>query len=122
MLFLATDFVRCVIGGTEINNIPVVLPNLVSLIVNIIKVVVPIILIIFGMIDLGKAVAAGKEDDIKKGQSTFVKRLIAAVTVFLVVSIVQLVFSVLSANTGDTGITDCVSCFINGSDSASCKK
>lgn len=112
------DVVAC--GGVNgIKDIPVVLPNLVALVVNAIKIVVPILLIIFGMLDLGKAVAAGKEDDIKKGQATFMKRAIAAITVFLIVAIVQLIFSLLVAQTGDNNISGCISCFINGA--SSCK-
>ena len=117
-MYFLVDVVSC--GGVNgIKDIPAVLPNLVSLVVNIIKIVIPILLIIFGMIDLGKAVAAGKEDDIKKGQSVFMKRAIAAVTVFLVVAIVQLIFSLLVAQTGDSGISGCISCFVNGA--SSCK-
>lgn len=103
-------------------DIPDVLPNLISLVINGIKIVVPIMLIIFGMLDLGKAVAAGKEDDIKKGQTTFMKRAIAAITVFLIVAIVQLIFSLLAQQTGnssDKNITGCISCFVNGA--SSCK-
>ena len=37
-------------------------PYLVSTAILIIKIVVPILLIIFGMLDLGKAVVASKED------------------------------------------------------------
>ena len=53
-------------------------PYLVSTAITIIKIAVPILLIIFGMLDLGKAVIASKEDEIKKGQQTFIKRAITA--------------------------------------------
>lgn len=42
------------------------IPQIVSLLINLIKVGVPVLLIIFGMLDLGKAVVAQKEDEIKK--------------------------------------------------------
>ena len=58
--------------------------SIVKFILNIIQWVVPIILIILGTIDLVKAVTAGKEDDIKKGQKTLIKRAIAAVIIFLI--------------------------------------
>ena len=111
-MFILNAVISC--GG--ISDIPVVLPNLVSLVINIIKVAVPIILIIFGMLDLGKAVTGGKEDDIKKGQTILVKRIIAAISVFLVISIVQLVFSLLATASGDTenNVSACISCFTNG--------
>lgn len=86
-------------------------PYLVSTIITIIKIVVPIILIIFGMLDLAKAVTASKEDEIKKGQQTFIKRLIAAVIVFFVVQVVQIVVSFASDD--DETIMDCFNCFVN---------
>ena len=41
------------------------IPQIVSLLINLIKVGVPVLLIIFGMLDLGKAVMAGEEKEIK---------------------------------------------------------
>jgi hypothetical protein len=87
-------------------------PYIVSTIILLIKIVVPILLIIFGMLDLGKAVMASKEDEIKKGQQTFIKRLIAAVLVFFVISIVQIV--VRFASNGENAITNCFNCFVHG--------
>lgn len=88
-------------------------PYIVSTIITIIKIAVPILLIIFGMLDLGKAVVAAKEDEIKKGQQTFIKRAIAAVIVFFVIQIVQIVVRFVSGN--DQNIAGCFNCFINGS-------
>lgn len=95
-------------------------PYLVSTIVTIIKIAVPILLIIFGMLDLGKAVVAAKEDEIKKGQQTFIKRAIAAVIVFFVIQVVQIIVRFVSGN--DQNISGCFNCFINGnSDTGSCE-
>ena len=87
-------------------------PYVVHTIILIIKIAVPVLLIIFGMIDLGKAVIAQKEEEIKKGQQTFLKRAIAAVIVFFVIQIVQLIVRFVSNN--DTSISNCFNCFING--------
>ena len=65
--------------------------NLVGLVVNIIKIGVPIVLIIFGMIDLTKAVIANKEDEVKKATKLLGKRFLYAVGVFATVWIVTLV-------------------------------
>ena len=89
------------------------IPEMVHLIVTILQIAVPIILIIFGMLDLGKAVMAQKEDEIKKAQGTFVKRLIAAALVFFVVMIVQVVTKLVAGDEGEN-IWDCVNCFIGG--------
>lgn len=88
-------------------NIPVMCENLMPIIrlvrdglIPLIQIGVPIILIILGTIDLGKAVIASKEDEIKNAQKMLVKRAIFAVAIFFVVTIVSLVFS-LFASTGD---------------------
>lgn len=112
--------VTCGSSGLVMNEI---IPNLTSTLVNLIKIGVPLLLIFFGMLDLGKAVMAQKEDEIKKGQQTFIKRLIAAAIVFLVVFIVQIVINLLVPKNSDATsqtnntILNCIDCFINGSGS-----
>ena len=64
-------------------------------IIMLIKIAVPIVLVVFGMIDLGKGVVASKEDEIKKGQNSFIKRLIAGAVVFFMVAITQLVIGII---------------------------
>jgi len=64
-------------------------------IIPLIQIGIPIILIILGMLDLGKAVVASKEDEIKNAQKMLIKRAIYAVAIFFVVLIVQLVFGLL---------------------------
>lgn len=96
------------------------IPRIISLIITLIKIVVPVLLIVFGMLDLGKAVMANKEDEIKKGQQTFVKRLIAAVLVFLSIFLSQLVIGLVAPRADETqegkNIWSCVDCLINNDD------
>lgn len=87
-------------------------PYLVSTVILLIKIAVPILLIIFGMLDLGKAVVASKEDEIKKGQGLFIKRAISAIVVFFVIQIVQIIVRFVSGN--DASVANCFNCFING--------
>lgn len=70
--------------------------RLVKSVIKLIQFGIPILLILFGMIDLGKAVMSSKEDEMKKAQSTLIKRVIYAVAVFLVVTIVNLVMNVVT--------------------------
>ena len=116
---LLTVYVKC---GTMIPKMATIIPELTSTIVDLLKIGVPVLLIIFGMLDLGKAVIAQKEDEIKKSQGLFVKRLISAAIVFLVFVVVELVFNLIAKNTeGETeakNIWDCVDCFINGPSTA----
>ena len=90
------------------------IPNIVSTIVTVIKIAVPVLLVIFGMLDLVKGVTAGKEDEMKKGQQLFVKRLISGALVFLVFTIVQFLISFFADSNDKNNIMDCARCFING--------
>lgn len=70
----------------------------VRFLLDIVQWVVPIVLIGFGTVDLVKAVIAGKEDDIKKNQQVLIKRLIAALLVFLVPLIVSVIMGWLGSD------------------------
>lgn len=70
--------------------------NLVGILVNVIMIGVPILLIIFGMVDLGKAVIASKEDEVKKATKLLGKRFLYAVGVFALVWIVTFVLETVS--------------------------
>lgn len=106
------------------SGIPTGIGNIIHLIVVAIQVVVPILLIIWGMIDFAKAIIGQDEDKIKAGQKLFMKRLIAAVIVFLVVTIVQLLINVAAgiaegdgANTDVNSIWTCAKSLISGQQS-----
>ena len=118
MLYFLTE---CSIGTATKITIPDALVNIIGAVVNIIKIGVPIILIILGMIDMGKAVASQKEDEIKKGQKTLISRVIAAAIVFFVVAIVQLMLSIVSSATSDTDVWSCV-CQLLGNSADNCSK
>lgn len=87
--------------------------TITSTVILIIQIAVPVILVIFGMMDLMKGIMAQKEDEIKKGQQTFLKRLLAAAIVFFVVAIVKLVFTFV-ADDKSGNMLNCANCFING--------
>ena len=92
MKFLAVDFCE--------NLLPLI--RLVKNgIIPIIQIGIPIILIILGMLDLGKAVMASKEDEIKSAQKLLIKRAIYAVAIFFVVLIVQVVFGLIATAGGE---------------------
>ena len=95
------------IGGT---GFPSKIAYIIALAVKIIQIGVPILLIIWGMMDLGKAVMAQKEDEIKKGQQTFIKRLLAAAIVFFVVVIVKLIVGLVADDSAS--ITGCIDSII----------
>ena len=89
------------------------IPEISSWIINIIFVAVPVILTIVGMIDFVKGIASQKEDEIKKGQQVFIKRIITAVIIFFIVALVKLIVSLISNSTEKSGIISCIDCFIS---------
>lgn len=111
------DILSCTINGLTWTDANLLIPKITNLVVTLIKIAIPIILIIFGMIDLAKAVMSNDEKEMKGAQTKLIKRVIYAVLVFLVVSIVQLVFSVLAGNeASDDNVTGCIACFTSGTE------
>lgn len=66
---------------------------------SIIQIGVPILLIIMGTIDLAKAVMSSDDQEIKKATGKFVKRVIYAIALFFVVTIVTLIMNLVADNT-----------------------
>ena len=70
-------------------------------IIPIFQVIIPIALILYGTIDLGRAVIASDEKEIKEAQGRLIKRFIYAAIVFLIVTLVNLVMQVVATGTKD---------------------
>lgn len=115
---LADDITCTFISGVKIDT---KIADTVHAIILVIQIVVPILLVVFGSIDFIKAVVAQKDDEIKKGQQTFIKRLIAGVIVFFIFAIVKLLVS-FAAGDDSSDILNCADCFLNGSSSEGCVK
>ena len=111
---LAYDVSTYSCGSEYLTGIPARIPKLGKFIMNFLQILIPIVLIIYGSLDLVKAVYASKEDEIKKGQQTFVKRLVSSIIIFFVFAIVKLVISVVSTNSSP--IMECVDCILRNSD------
>ena len=69
-------------------------------VIPLLQIVIIVALIILLIMDFGKAVMAGKEDEIKSAQKLAIKRVIYAVIVFLVPWLVNVAFGLLD-NTGN---------------------
>lgn len=67
-----------------------------------------------GMLDLFKGMTGQKEEEIKKGQQMFIKRLIGAALVFFVFIIVQFIIGIVADDKERTNIMTCAKCFLNG--------
>lgn len=84
-------------------GIPQTIGDLIHYLYLGIKIVVPILLVIFAMLDLGRAITAKKEEDIKKYQGSCVKRIITGLLVFLVIVVVEFVLGFVEPETGTSG-------------------
>ncbi len=98
-------------GNGTMTDIPSLLPKVISIAYTVIQIAVPVVLVIMGSLDLFKGITAQKEDEIKKGQQMFVKRLLAAAVVFFAFAITKFLISVVADGTG-TNILECAECFI----------
>lgn len=71
------------------------------------RIIVPILVIIFGILDFAKAVIAGKEDDMKKAQKTFIKRLVIGVAFFFIPVFVDIIMGLADIVWEGLGYTSC---------------
>ena len=98
-------------GDGLVSKIPSIIPQVVSIAYTIIQIAVPVVLVVIGTLDLFKGITAQKEDEIKKGQQMFIKRLISAAIVFFVFAIVKIIIS-FAADDPNGKIMQCTECFI----------
>ena len=75
--------------------------------VNIVKIAIPIILIVLGTLDFGKAILSSDENEMKKAQGTFIKRLIIAVAIFLIPSLLGVILDIANNIWGNIDTTLC---------------
>ncbi len=113
--FLEKSYVSC--GGSGslalIKHIPAIIPRISNSLYNIAMVIVPVIMILFGMIDLIKGIISQKEDEMRKGRSSLVKRLIMGTITFLVVLLVKMLINLVGGRGNSMRIVACVDCFVN---------
>lgn len=116
----------CTISCGNVKGIPENLPVFVRRLVNIVKILIPIILIIMGIVDFLKAMTSGDEKSMSETPRKFVRRIIVAVVIFLIVTVIQFVIRLVSNASLESdsdknpagGIAECISCFV--SDKKSC--
>ena len=71
--------------------------QIVGYIFMVFKIVIPILLIVYGMIDLGKAVVASKDDEIKEATKSLAFRAVAAIFIFFLPTIVGMVMGLIGS-------------------------
>ncbi len=87
----------------------------------VVKIIIPIVLIVYGTIDIAKAVIDAK-DGLQKNLIQFAKRSIAAILIFMAPGLINGIFNLVidgyqaSTNTsGKNGYKDCFTCLFNPS-------
>ena len=82
--------------------------------VMVLKIVIPAILIILGIVALGKAVIAADDKEIKTAVNSLIKKFIAAVIIFFIPSIISGLFSVVAGfSSVKPDYEVCVKCISN---------
>lgn len=109
-----SSYGKCVsCGNGSLKDIPAALPQFIRNIVLTLQLLTPIVLIGLGIYDFIKAVISSDEKIMKESQNRFIKRIIAAILIFMVVAIVKFVFALIP---GESTL-GCIPCFISDSDS-----
>ncbi len=81
------------------------------------KIIIPLIIIILGVIDLGKAVVAQKDDEIKKATTSIVKRIIIGIVIFFIPTLIYMFFGLVgignnAQDRNDQGFKECYECLL----------
>lgn len=95
------------------NYIPAPIAPITRVIVLLLQLVLPIVLIVMGSLDLLKAVSSSNQDNIKKSQSKFFKRLVSGVIFFFVFTLVKFIVGIAADANENKNIMKCVSCLID---------
>ena len=87
---------------------------IVGIVVNVVRILIPIILIVLGMIDMGKATISNEEKAMNKAAAALMKKAIAGVVMFIIPTVISTIFNLLLSielTSGDTNI--CMQCLTN---------
>lgn len=87
----------------------------VGMFLLVFKIVIPILLIIFGMIDLGKAVISSDDKAVSKAAKSLLNRVIAGVVIFFVPTLVSVILNLVGSFKKDVKdqYNICASCISN---------
>lgn len=106
--------------------------QLVGWVLLVFKIAIPLLIVALGAFDFGKAVTAGKDEEIKKSAKTLMYRAIAGIIIFFVPTIVLWLFGLISgynneiANAGQSNgefsinYDNCKGCLLHPGNSGEC--
>lgn len=85
------------------------------------KIIIPLLIIILGMVDLGKAVVAQKDDEIKKATSSIIKRIVIGIVIFFIPTLIYMFFGLVGVNNDDKSVEKCYKCLLKPFKTTDCK-
>lgn len=80
---------------------------MIDSVLQYVRVIVPMLIIVLGVIDLSKAVISSKEDEMRKTQKTFIKRILLGLVVFFVPLIVNVIMDLADIVWETSGYSGC---------------
>lgn len=86
------------IGATDACGGLLPIVRVIVSLIKILMIAIPILLILMGTIDLGKAVIASDDKEIKAAQSLLIKRLIYAAVIFFVPMLVGVIMNLVASS------------------------
>ena len=93
--------------------------RLIGWVLTFFKIAIPLIIIVIGLVDLGKAAVSSKPEEIKKSVGSLVWRIIGGVAIFFVPMLVLAIFRLVSGyNEAESSVSDwnvCYDCIITPS-------
>ncbi len=90
-------------------------------IIAIFKIVVPVILIVIGVIALGKALVSNDDKEIKTAFNSLLKKVIIGVVIFFIPTLVSAIIGLVDSDMkNDSSV--CIKCITNPKDNAGCPK
>lgn len=107
------EYVKCGYGTDASTGIPAFIPYATSLIVTLLQILIPIILIVTGMIEMTKATSSGNPDNVAKGKTKLIKKFIAALFAFLMISFTTNIIKLVANKTERGTFVACMSCYLN---------
>ena len=86
---------------------------LIKGVLSLIQFAIPILLILLGTIDLGKAVISSDDKEVKASQSRLIKRVIYAVAIFFVATLVFAIMNIVASSGTDGNPNSWKACWKN---------
>ena len=80
---------------------------MIDSVLQYVRVIVPMLIIVLGVIDLSKAVISSKEDEMRKAQATFIKRILLGIVIFFVPLIVNVIMELADIVWETSGYSGC---------------